>query len=166
MDAVSYISYILTMSAAIFLAGRIFPRNWIDHNSFPYCPCSFEHNGAIYDRLRVKMWKDKWPNASLLLHRLCRRIPQKSVTTTASRQFMTLLKESCVAESTHCVAAVFGFLYTVHMPSRWGISLSLLNCLVNIPPIIIQRYNRPRYIKAYESSLRRENRQKYTYENM
>ena len=54
-----------------------------------------------------------------------------------------LIKETCVAEMTHFIVCLCGFYCTEIWECIGGIVLSLIYTLLNVPFIIIQRYNRP-----------------------
>ena len=61
-----------------------------------------------------------------------------------------LISETCIAEVTHVVAAILGFrcVFIWHGIGGWVVSILFL--VINIPFIIMQRYNRPRLKRAYE----------------
>ena len=63
----------------------------------------------------------------------------------ATEKLPVLIKECCVAETTHAVCFVLGFIPVAIWPGVASAVLSVLWALTHIPPIIIQRYNRPRF---------------------
>ena len=138
----------LALTLVIYVIGRIFPRKWIREDKFPFQSFGFEKNGKIYDKIKIKKWKTKWPDASRIMHKIFPKIPVKRFDDKSPEKVKVLLKESCVAETTHIVAFLFSFFALLFWMSVLSIILTVLYALVNIPPILIQRYNRPRLKKS------------------
>lgn len=137
--------YFLCESVIVFLLGRIIPRSWINENVFPYKSFSFEKNGSIYNRLGIIKWKTKLPDASLIITKILPDfMPKKRLR--SESEVSVLIKETCVAETTHALVSLIGFgcLFLDNRPIVW--LLSFLFLILNIPFIIIQRYNRPRLV--------------------
>ena len=58
-----------------------------------------------------------------------------------------MIQETCAAELTHLLAAVAG-LWCLHLwPGAGGITVAAVFALINMPFILIQRYNRPRFLR-------------------
>ena len=145
-----WLAYMLTITVGIYIIGRIFPRKWIKEDKFPFRSFAFEKNGRIYDKIKIKKWKTKWPDASKLIHKIIPQIPVKRFDDKSPEKVKTLIKESCVAETTHVVAFVLGFFAIFLWGSVLGVLLTIVYALANIPPILIQRYNRPRLMRALQ----------------
>lgn len=145
-----WLAYMLTITVGIYIIGRIFPRKWIKEDKFPFRSFAFEKNGRIYDKIKIKKWKTKWPDASKLIHKIIPCIPVKRFDEKSPKKVKTLIKESCVAETTHIVAFVLGFFAIFLWGSVLGVLLTIVYALANIPPILIQRYNRPRLMRALQ----------------
>lgn len=143
-----WLLYLLSLTVVIYVIGRIFPRKWIKEDKFPFRSFGFEKEGKIYDKIKIKKWKAKWPDASRIIHKIIPIIPVKRFDDKSPEKVKVLLEESCVAETTHVVAFVFGFFALFFWMSVLGVILTILYELVNIPPILIQRYNRPRLMRA------------------
>ena len=139
--------YLFSVSILVFLLGRIFPRRLLRAQAFPFKSFGFEREGAIYLRVGIMKWKTKLPDASLLLARLFPRLmPKKRLEGEA--KIAVLIKETCIAEMAHAAVAVLGFGCVWIWEGIGGWLLSLAFLLGNIPFILIQRFNRPRLIKA------------------
>ena len=136
--------YLLSISVIIYVCGRLFPRKWIRENKFPFSCRKFEKNGKIYEKIKIRKWKTKYPDASLIMHKIFKKIPKKRMDLRAELKLPVLIKESCVAEATHTVAAILGF-GCVFIWKKCGIFIAIAYALANLPAIFIQRYNRPRY---------------------
>ena len=140
--------YLAIISIAVFSLGRFFPRKWINENAFPFICFSRERGGALYEKIKIRKWKTKWPDASMILHRFFpKRYPKKRLDGEPIIKLPVLIKESCIAELTHFLCCILGFSCVFIWKHIGGFILFILYLFVNIPPIIIQRYNRPRYKK-------------------
>lgn len=145
--------YLAVTSISIFLCGRFYPRKWIFEDSFPYRSFSFEKEGAVYEKIKIRKWKTKWPDASMVFYRLFpKHYPKKRLENGNVEKIPVLIKESCIAETTHVIASILGFGCIYVWRGVGGVIMSFLYLLPNIPPILIQRYNRPRFKKLMDSS--------------
>lgn len=140
--------YLLILSVFVFLIGRIIPRSWIKEDKFPFKSFKWEKNGLIYEKLKIKKWKTKLPDASLILNKIIPNLyPTKRMKNSDKEKAKILIKESCVAEGTHQVVSILGFFCIYIWKSFGGVSVAVVFYLFNIPFILIQRYNRPRLKK-------------------
>ena len=141
------ILYLIISGVIIFFVGRIYPRKWINENKFPYKSFKFEKEGKFYNKLRVNKWKTKLPDASVIICKVIPKfMPVKRIKTNKKEEINVLLKETCVAESTHFIAALTGFFCIKIWKSLGGWLISIIYLIWNYLFIIIQRYNRPRLI--------------------
>lgn len=143
-----WFAYMLTITVVIYVIGRVFPRKWIKEDKFPYRSFKFEKNGKIYDKIKIKNWKAKYPDASLIMHKIIPKIPVKRIDTKYPDKVKVLIKESCIAETTHVFGIMLGCFALFFWTSVISIILTILYAIVQIPPILIQRYNRPRLKKS------------------
>lgn len=150
MGFVNCIVYLVCSGVVIFFIGRIYPRKWILPDRFPFKSYAFEKNGRLYEKLNIKRWKTKLPDASMILGKLFPWLmPTKRMEGNSAKKAAVLYKETCVAEMTHFFSALTGFLCVrIWKKSGLGIVVSILNALWHIPFILIQRYNRPRFRRA------------------
>ncbi len=148
------IIYIISLSALIFILGRLYPRRLIFENRFPFNSFSFEKDGTVYNKLKIMKWKTKIPDASIILNKLFPwLIPKKRIEN--ADKVSVLIKETCIAEVTHAFAGILGFGCVFIWRGIGGWIMSTLFLLFNIPYVIMQRYNRPRLKKADEMLQRR-----------
>ena len=137
---------ILGSGLLVFLIGRVFPRKWINPNIFYFRAGKWEKEGKVYEKVSIKKWKTKWPDFSNIITKLFPNImPRKRLDMGAVEKLPILIKESCVAEATHTICFFFGFIPIAIWPGVASAVLSVIWALTHIPPIIIQRYNRPRF---------------------
>lgn len=147
MQFLKTIHYILCVSIAVFILGRVFPRKWIFEDCFPFKSFEFEKGGRIYNKIGIMKWKTKLPDASVIITKIIPKfMPQKRID--QDNQIPILIKETCIAEATHVLVAILGFgcVFIWNGIGGWIVSIAFL--LFNIPFIIIQRFNRPRLIAA------------------
>lgn len=148
MQLIYCLIYLFSISVIIYVVGRFFPRKWIYENRFPFKSFKFEQQGKIYDKLKIKKWKTKLPDASLIFHKIVAIIPKKRIDDNKKDNIPVLIKETCIAESNHFFAAILGFFCVKIWHNTGGIIVSVCFAFANIPFILIQRYNRPRLMRA------------------
>lgn len=148
MQFLDCVLFLVISGLAIFLIGRIFPRQWIKADKFPFKSYKWEQNGKFYEKLKVKKWKTKLPDASVIIGKIFPKfMPKKRINGADKRNIKVLVKETCVAEFTHLTSALLG-LFCIKLWKGWGALVSAVWIALNLPFVIIQRYNRPRLIKA------------------
>ena len=127
-----------------FILGELFPRKWVRYDRFPFNEFSFEKDGSFYRRLRINEWKDRVPDMSILFKWMLPKhaIPQSR----SSEYFRRFVTETCVAEEVHVLLMIAGYcVYFFVYHNAWGFIASTLYALGNLPFVLIQRYNRPRF---------------------
>jgi len=127
--------------------GPRLPRRWFHPDKFPFAPRDWEQNGTVYRRLGVHLWKDHMIDMSRYVKSM---VPKRIVHGTAE-EAQRLALEACVAEAVHwsLIAVSPGIL--ILCPTGWGVSAWLFYVLLlNLPYIIIQRYNRPKFLRLAE----------------
>lgn len=145
----------LCMGLAVFAIGRAFPRKWIKEDQFPFKSFRFEKNGEIYHKLKIMQWKTRLPDASVMISKLLKKcmpkfLPKLFPTKRLENQekIPVLIKETCVAEATHSVAAILGFIPTFIWGGVGAWLSAVLFFVYNVPYVLMQRFNRPRLIRA------------------
>ena len=150
--------YLALTGAISFFVGRILPKSWFDPEHFPYRSFAFEKNGKFYETFKIRAWQNKVPDMSRILPGL---MPAKRLGADYKERLPEMLQETCVAELIHSVLCITGFYCLKIWPSWQAIVLALIHALfLNLPFVMIQRYNRPRLLRLY----RRACRQKETAE--
>jgi len=148
--------YLVDISLGFFLLGRILPKEWFQSEKFPFHPFAFEKDGNVYHALRVRKWKDGYPDMSVLLPSI---MPSKKLPKRLTAEELNLMiQETCVAEWTHSALCVLGFGCVFLWKEAGGWILSGLYALGNLPYIVIQRYNRPKLIRLLRRLDAREQR--------
>ncbi len=147
-DLVRCLLYLALIGIFGFVLGRLLPKSLFHGDRFPFRPFRWERDGAVYNRLGVRKWKEKVPDMSVILPKL---MPSKKLPKEPSPAHIELMiRETCVAEWIHGLLCVLGFGCVFLWKGAWGWIASVLYFLGNIPDIIIQRYNRPKLTRILQ----------------
>lgn len=138
--------YLGILGLLAFPFGRLLARCRFDPDRFPFREYPWEDGGKIYDRLfQIKKWKDRVPDVSKAVPNI---VPRKAVKMPDVKELSGMINETCVAELTHLILAFLGIPILFIVPGWFGILIFLVDVLIgNLPFIMIQRYNRYRYLK-------------------
>ena len=141
------ILYMALIGIASFLLGRIMPASWFHENEFPYRSYKWEKSGSVYKALNIQKWQKKLPDMSRILPGV---MQEKKIGAHFEKDLPLMIKETCIAEFIHVLLCV-AILYCLHLwPGFGGKLFCFIYILVNIPFILIQRYNRPRLMRLQE----------------
>lgn len=134
--------YLVFLGILAHAVGECLPRHLFDPDRRFFSGFDWENNGRVYDKLRIRRWKDRVPDMS----RLDDRMRPKQLRAVRSREdWQRLLRETCVAESVHWGLILLSPVLPVLWPGWGGFLLMLADVFLgNLPFILIQRYNRPR----------------------
>jgi glycosyl-4,4'-diaponeurosporenoate acyltransferase len=130
------------ISIFVTLSSILFPRKLLNPDNRWFREKTWEVGGDIYQRLfKVRRWKAALPELSDFFKIL---FPKKKIKTFGTEYLQSYIIESCRAELTHfCIIGA-----TILFALWAGLSASLIivyiSVLLNLPFIVIQRYNRPR----------------------
>ena len=149
--------YIAVWGILCFPLGRWFKALRLRWDRFPFACRDWERGGAIYERLSVRVWKDVAPDVSKMFPNI---VPRKSLTGRFGTELLRdMLEETCVAELTHWLLCLTGLMLLPLWPGIGGAAFYLIYVILgNLPFIIIQRYNRPRFERLLTAAERRERR--------
>ena len=146
--------YCMLVGCAGFLFGRSISRCKfaVDKGWFQCFP--FEKNGMLYEKLNIRKWQAKVPDMSKILPFL---MPPKNLTGDYEQRLPTMIHETCVAELTHVVVSILGLHCLRIWPGTGGVAVTAIFIVfLNVPYILIQRYNRPRLIRLQKKLLDRD----------
>ena len=116
-----------------------------------YCALSWEEDGKFYQRcFHIKSWKDKLPQ----------RVPEggfsKEHLDTVTPEYLdTFLTETCRGEWIHSGNLLLSAALLLIAPRELRMLSAILNAIVHLPYIMIQRYNRFRLLRC-RNRLRRQ----------
>jgi glycosyl-4,4'-diaponeurosporenoate acyltransferase len=123
------------------------PLGLFDTGFWLHKPRKWEKNGKIYVRkFRLKKWKRRLPDGAALF----KKGFQKKHLMGLDRVYLdNFIRETCRAELTHWTMFLFSAVFFIWNPWYVGIVMIVYAILVNMPCIIIQRYNRIRLKRVY-----------------
>ncbi len=151
---INSILVMILLGLASQIVGFLLPRHIFHGDRPPFAPFAWEKNGKIYERLRIRRWKDRVPDMSRIMKNM---VKKKLPAGSNSDQMILLVQETCVAELIHALLIVAGLWLVPVWPGAGGWIVYLLYALVgNLPFIIIQRYNRPRLVRLVQKTKKRE----------
>jgi len=148
--------FLMTNAVVGFVLGRVVPKRWFNPARGIFQCFPFEKEGKIYEKLGIRFWQNRVPDMSKWFPDL---MPPKALKQNAAQQLPVMLQETCVAEAVHLWVGILGF-YCLHfLPTFGGVVITLVHfAFLNLPFILIQRYNRPRLLRLYRTmQTRKEN---------
>jgi glycosyl-4,4'-diaponeurosporenoate acyltransferase len=141
MDFLYCFIYLAIIGTITFFVGRILPKSWFNYDCFPYKCFEWEDGGKIYDKIKIKKWQNKLPDMSKIFKKL---MPAKKIVSIKHERIELMIKETCIAEAAHLALMIMGFGCASIWEGKGGVVISIVYFIVNIPFVLIQRYNRPR----------------------
>ena len=137
--------YLALTGTVGFFVGRLIPKEWIKPETGWVRSFSFENNGAVYEKLGIRKWHKKVPDMSRILPAL---MPAKNLSGDYGERLPVMIQETCVAEIVHITVSIAGLRCLWMWPGVGGVTVTAIHIiLLNLPFILIQRYNRPRLIR-------------------
>lgn len=134
---------IFQVSAAII--SRQIPAKYIRQDSFLFRERKWEKGGDFYLKyFKVKKWKAYLPDGGAIIKNGYRK---KTMTDFSKENLDLYLLESRRAELTHSLAILPFWIFGLFGPFRTIIYMLIYALAVNLPCIIVQRYNRPRILR-------------------
>lgn len=140
----------IAVSLIISLIAERLPARFYDYKKRLYRERKWEEGGRIYERFFfVKKWKSKLPELSDYIKTI---FSKKHLQSLKGDYLSVFLEESCKAEFTHWVIILSSLLFYFSTDLFTASRILFLAAALNMPYIIIQRYNRPRIIRLLKKS--------------
>lgn len=137
--------YLALTGLAGFFLGRIVPGEQIDPEKGLFRSFPFEKGGAIYEKMGIRKWHKRLPDMSRILPFA---MPAKNLLGDYEKRLSIMIRETCVAEAVHIAVSITGLRCLWIWPGIGGIAVTMIHILLlNLPFIMIQRYNRPRLLR-------------------
>lgn len=137
--------YITIIGYIMRFVGSCYNRQRFSPDSVIYRPKSWEQNGEFYKKLGIRKWKDKLPDVS----KTTKKIYTKKVDLQRSEDNLRrLIQETCVAECVHYQLILLSLPVLQIYKGLGGLLIFLLCVFGNLLFVAIQRYNRPRLVRA------------------
>lgn len=132
--------FLFQLAAA--LVCLMLPERIFSPDRFLFRKRDWEQGGRIYKRLfRVERWKHLLPDGAAITKGGYRK---KKLTDFSRDNLDRFLMESCRAELTHLLAILPFWIFGFIGPPRIIWYMLVYALTVNLPCMIVQRYNRPR----------------------
>lgn len=134
------ISYHLAMRLLVGFGTLIFMKGNFNYNGKWFSPKPFEP--GLYRKLRVKHWKDKMPTYNPENFSMKEHSPEE------------IIRTMCISEIGHELNIALSFV-PLSFALIWGefpvfLITSIAGGLIDLPFVIMQRYNRPRLVRMVE----------------
>lgn len=133
------------------------PRKWFSPHYKIFQP--FKCEKSFYRKMKINAWKDFIPDTG----KQTTGLSKSEIAGTEADYLFRFLEETCYAEYVHYGMAIMGFPLIFLAPKELQLSLMLphafINFFLNIPPIFIQRNNRPKLLHMYERQLKKANKE-------
>lgn len=140
----------LIFSVVLTLVAGKLPNSFYSYKKWLFREHRWESNGKFYEKhLYVKFWKCKLPEISDFVKSMFTKKHLQNNSHDYLRQF---LDESCKAEFVHWTIIASSILFFFWNGVSDAMLILLIAALLNMPYIIIQRYNRPRIIRLLKKN--------------
>lgn len=137
------------------IVGNFIPRGYIRYNKFPFKEYRFENGGKFYCMFGIEKWKGYLPDISEYIKSVFPKKFSGDLFKKDDKYFERFAKETCVSELVHFTLIIISPLYLFfNWDIHWGVVAMLIDITVNIPFIMVQRYNRPRLVRITQRSSR------------
>ena len=157
------------LDALIAWLTRLLPEKAVDPFRKIYRVAKWEKK--VYKKLGIVKWKDKIPEAGGLLANFQKK---KVLDFHDNEYIMTFMRESVYAEVMHVISAIAGLavpalcavrllwpdvIPQVHWCVRIALPVALVNFVLQVLPVMVQRYVRPQLMSVYLRNQKRAQRQ-------
>jgi len=145
--------YLALTGIAGFFIGRIIPKGWLKPEKGWFRSFAFERSGAVYEKLGIRKWHKRLPDMSRILPFM---MPAKNLSGNYEERLPVMIQETCIAEIVHIAVSILGLRCLWMWPGAGGIIVTIIYIgLLNMPFVLIQRYNRPRLLRLQQKLLKK-----------
>ncbi len=147
-------SWVVIHLGVSYLCLKI-PLGKFNYNNWLFKIKSFESHGKIYEKIfKIKKWKDKVPDGAKIFKKGFpkKKLEQKKLEQTNKKYFNTFMLETCRGEITHWLQILPVWIFFLWNPWWSGIIMIVYAFLVNLPCIMLQRYNRARLLRILDKN--------------
>ena len=136
--------WMVMQTSAALLCLKV-PDRYLTPDSFLFRMRRWERDGEVYNRiLRVSRWKKFLPDGAAATKNGYRK---KNMTDFSRENLDRFVIESCRAELSHMLAVLPFWVFGFFAPSYVIPIMFVYALAVNLPCVLVQRYNRPRALK-------------------
>ena len=123
-------------------------------NPFLNCYNVGKNERRFYEKIRIRKWKDRIPEAGQLFANFSKTEVADMTNNDYVHKFMS---ETIYAEIMHWLSVIFSFLIIfidLRLALTVGLPLVIGNMILNLMPVLVQRYNRPKLMVLYQRNER------------
>ncbi len=145
---------LLLIDAIVAIIVHALPRRWV--NPFKKIFKVYNWERKFYLSLGIKHWKDRIPETGEALTGFAK---DKVVDMTNNEYVMKFMEETVYAEILHFLSIIFCIPVIFLNPDLTllvGLPMFIFNAIIQIMPVMVQRYNRPKLMALYIRNQRRE----------
>ena len=140
--------------AALFVRYAL-PKKFFDPRRSRYKSFSWEKR--FYTSIGIRKWKDKIPETGGLLV----KFPKTKVLDFRDTEYLfKFMEETCYAEIMHVWSIPLGFAVLLLAPADLILTVALpvaiVNAILQLLPVFVQRFLRPQLMRVYVRGLKRE----------
>ncbi len=141
----------IAIDGVVALSTRIVPPSKVNPFKKIYKITKLEKK--VYVKLGIKVWKEKIPEFGKIFKIFAK---DKIYEPKNNEYLLKYLKETWYAEVMHFFSIFFAFTALLFLPYKLNIVLPIVivNAILQIMPIMVQRYNRERLITLYNYNLK------------
>ena len=149
LDILAWFMIHMTISLAMMRVPDDYyhrPHRWFDS-------CEWENEGLIWqDLFHIRKWKKHLPDSSSFIKSAYDLTNLHGLNLSSMEK---IILETKRAEHTHWLSIPPALLFFIWNPPWAGMIMIVYALLMNLPFIIVQRYNRPRLMRVYERMKRK-----------
>lgn len=154
----------ILVDGLIATIARLLPAKCADHTMKVYHVSAKEKK--CYEKLKIRMWKDKIPEIGHFTGFRKNKLADPQSVEYVER----FLLESCYGEIGHFFALFFGFavLFLYPLSDVWfalAIPVAIVNFFLNLPSILVLRYNSYKLVVLKKSLLKKQQRKNAVEKN-
>lgn len=154
---ISYANAVAIFGIDALVAAAIHHMNPKHFNPYKKKYVAKKWEKKFYKKIRIVDWKDYIPETGKATTGLSK---SEIATTTDSEYLFHFLVETCYAETIHIWMMFVGILNFLVNPIQFYLPMLVpfffINFFLNLPPILIQRNNRPKLLFIYEVQKKKE----------
>ena len=154
----------ILVDGLIATIARLLPAKCADHTMKAYHVSAKEKK--FYEKLKIRMWKDKIPEIGHFTGFRKNKLADPQSVEYVER----FLLESCYGEIGHFFSLFFGFtvLFLYPLSDVWfalAIPVAIVNFFLNLPSILVLRYNAYKLVVLKKSLLKKQQRKNAVEKN-
>lgn len=138
--------------------SMILPESIFIYTKWLFRERKWEHGGTIYQKLfNIKKWKDKLPELSDFIKK---SFPKKKLPSFNMEYLKKYIVESYRSELCHWMIVISVVIFSSWFNEDMENFIFILAVILNVPYIMIQRFNRPRIMNIMQKSEEKDERKR------